>query len=306
MNLTRTSRTILLVVLFPILLSGCLDSDPAPAYDPYAQLAADLETIDEYLLVNGISNVLSDPRGVRIQINTLGTGLTALGTNKVKINYKGFVLGSAEDFETGIATGRELRGYIPGWQIAFSVLPVGSTGSIYVPSPLAYQNQTNGTIPANAILKFDFEFVDIEESSAEIGKFTSDTTAIENYLSSKAITATDAGNGVHYVVTQQGSGPMPSLYDKVKVNLKFKNLTNDATVAFEQNREPSETFDSRVADNINGVSIVLRKLPVGSKATVYIPSGIGFGPYPVVDQNNNQVLPPNTNLIVEVELLSIL
>jgi FKBP-type peptidyl-prolyl cis-trans isomerase FkpA len=54
-------------------------------------------------------------------------------------------------------------------------------------------------------------------------------------------------------------------------------------------------------DYINGIKVALMKIGVGGKITVYIPSGLAFGP---VD-NSASALPANSNVIYEVELLEI-
>jgi FKBP-type peptidyl-prolyl cis-trans isomerase len=283
-------------------LTSCLDSDDT--MDPYTLLVQDTETIDNYLVSNGLT-AIEDPSGVRIVIHQLGTGLPALTTNKVDIDYSGKVLGTSTAFDEGNVNGL-LSDYIPGWQIAFSILPAGSKATLYIPSYWGYGNVPKQSIPENSILTFDITFYDIVESSQELQKLASDTLAIDTYLTSKSIDAIKDDSGLRYVVTELGSGQIPtSWYDKTKLKFSYKLLTDDTKVVATAEQEPSDDFYSRVVDYIHGIKIALLKLPAGSKATLYIPSGLGYGPKTASDQGVI-VVPANSNLIVDLEFIDII
>ena len=51
---------------------------------------------------------------------------------------------------------------IAGWQYAFRHLRSGAKAVLVVPSPLAYQDQERGKIPANSILVFNVEFLGMD------------------------------------------------------------------------------------------------------------------------------------------------
>jgi FKBP-type peptidyl-prolyl cis-trans isomerase len=286
------------------LLNGCIESNEP--YDPYATLTKDIATIDDYLSDNSIT-AIKDVRGVRMVIDELGTGLPALESNKVKVAYSGRVLGSSTPFETGVVTGNILRGYILGWRIAMTTLPVGSKAEIYIPSPLAYGNQDQSKIPANSILVFDIDFQDIEESETEKQRLHNDSTAIDSYLTTKEIqNVVSVPGGLRYVVTQEGTGPQPAMYTPVKLKLTYKLLTKDTETAHTQTLEPSANYGSRVVDQINGLKLGLQLMKEGGKATFYIPSGLAYGPDVISNESNAVIFPANSNLIVEVELLDVL
>jgi FKBP-type peptidyl-prolyl cis-trans isomerase len=303
MKSIRLIFTFALLATITFLFNGCLDSEEP--YNAYAQLQKDLATIDEYLDDNLIV-AIEDKRGIRMDIETLGTGLSALQTNKVKVNYVGRVLGSASPFDQGVVTGRALNQYIDGWKIAMSTLPVGTTATIYIPSPLGYGKEASAEIPANSILVFDIEFQDIEETELEKEKFTSDTTAIDAYLAEKDfVDAITDPSGIRYRITQEGSGPTPTWFHAIKAKLVYKLLTNDGNVAFTQNLEPSDLYNSWVGNQIPGLQAGLQKMKLGGKTTFYVPSGLAYGPTAVTDSGAT-IFPPNANLIIEVELTDIL
>ena len=281
---------------------SCLDSDESE--DPLTQLLRETETIDNYLASNNITAV-KDVNGVRMVITELGEGLPATLTNKIDVDYVGKLFTNNTIFDQGNTTGL-LSGYIDGWKIAFSTLPAGSKATLYIPSYWAYKNSPNGSIPANSILVFDIEFNDIVESSQEIQRLTSDTVAIDAYLTSKNIVAIKDTTGIRYVINQLGGGPVPSWYDKVKMKYSFKLISNDTKVIYEDNNAaPTDNFHSRVVDYLPGMQVALQKLPEGSKATIYVPSGRAFGTTERLDQTGQVIVPANSNLIIELELTEV-
>lgn len=286
-------------------LSGCMDEGEEP-YDPYKQLEADIKTIDDYLSNQGITDVIKDPRGVRMVINgTLGTGPTALVTNRVKVAYTGYVLGNDTPFENNkVASGAPLSNYIGGWQIAMTTLPAGTSATVYIPSPYAYANRAMGSIPANSILRFEITFQAIERTETEKTKFTADSVAINNYLDGQEGIVTDE-SGVRYRITQEGSGGTPVHFSKLKAKIEYRLMSNASTVAYTQELDPTQNELNRVADLVNGLKIVLPKLNKNGKATIYVPSGLGFGTTAVTNQGTT-VIPANSNLVINVELFDFL
>jgi FKBP-type peptidyl-prolyl cis-trans isomerase len=85
---------------------------------------------------------------------------------------------------------------------------------------------------------------------------------------------------------------------------KIYLLSNDATPVITVVRQPSEAFASRLVDYINGMKVGLSKMNNASKATLYIPSGLAFGPNGATNAGT-LIIPGNSNIIVEVEVTSI-
>jgi FKBP-type peptidyl-prolyl cis-trans isomerase FkpA/FKBP-type peptidyl-prolyl cis-trans isomerase FklB len=122
-----------------------------------------------------------------------------------------------------------------------------------------------------------------------------DLVSIDEYLKSKGIQAIQDTSGLRYVITQQGKGPKPIITDTVVVNYVGKLMGSGEV--FDQSKQPV-TF--RLTGLIKGWQIGFPLLAVGSKATLYVPSGLGYGPrgYP-------SKIPQNANLIFDVELIRI-
>ncbi|MDL5050877.1 FKBP-type peptidyl-prolyl cis-trans isomerase [Oscillatoria amoena NRMC-F 0135] len=124
-------------------------------------------------------------------------------------------------------------------------------------------------------------------------KLTQDVAAIDAYLDSEGIVAIEDATGMRYVVTQEGSGAKPCLESAITFKYKGMLLTDGSV--FDQN---TTGLTYPLNQLILGWQIVLPKLKAGSKATLYIPSGYGYGASALTG------IPANSNLIFEIELVS--
>ena len=124
-----------------------------------AQLQADIATIDAYLAANNIT-ARQDPSGIRYVVKTNGAGGTPCLENQVSVVYRGVLLSNGREFDSGVSE-FELGTLILGWQIILTQYPKGTKLTLYIPSGYAYGTRGQGAIPANAILVFDIELVNI-------------------------------------------------------------------------------------------------------------------------------------------------
>ncbi|MBL0743423.1 FKBP-type peptidyl-prolyl cis-trans isomerase [Chryseolinea lacunae] len=284
-------------------LSSCLNS--GDTYNSQLQLTQDVTAIDNFLSTNNISAV-KDINGVRMVITKLGSGLPGQFTDSVDVDYVGKLFGSGATFDSGNTKGK-VQNYIDGWKIALTTLPAGSEATLYIPSLWGYQNRTDlAKIPANSILVFDIKFNKVMVGGTQISQFKTDTTAINNYITTKAVAnVVKDASGLRYVITSPGSGPIPSWYSKVKLKYSIKLLSDDTKVLATVEREPTVDSYSRVIDYIHGIKIGLQKMQTGSKATLYVPSGFAFGAQGAQDGSGSVIISPNTPLIIDIELVSI-
>ena len=70
--------------------------------------------------------------------------------------------GHVEPFNVNMTSDRSLGGMvIRGWTDGLTLLNKGAKAKFYIPSSLAYGSRPSAEIPANSILTFDIEVVDI-------------------------------------------------------------------------------------------------------------------------------------------------
>jgi FKBP-type peptidyl-prolyl cis-trans isomerase len=144
-------------------------------------------------------------------------------------------------------------------------------------------------------------------------KISSDSLLIVQYLAANEIDIADTEikNNVRYLISELGTGETPCLESFLIV--KYRGRLLKTGYIFDPDQLTQEDVDwqerevnfkdngVRLNSLILGWQIVLTSMPVGSKLTLYIPSGYGYG----TSGGPNGSVPVNANLIFEIELLEI-
>lgn len=139
-------------------------------------------------------------------------------------------------------------------------------------------------------------------------KIASDLVLIEQYLADNEIDIADTEikNNVRYRITELGTGETPCLESDIKI--KYRGSLMKTGYVFDPDQETEEDVDWQerettfnLSNLIVGWQIVLPSIPEGTKLTLYIPSGYGYG----TNVGGGGVIPINANLIFEIEFLEI-
>ena len=167
--------------------------------------------------------------------------------------------------------------------------------------------------------KFDeyFENSEAREKAKEerLAKILAETKAKFDEFLPKA---TELPSGLKYVITETKNGVKPNAGVNVKV--ACAGYFTDGKLfwtTWKELAEKYEMFDHRQDDAgayapfnavysneaklIAGFKEGLQKMNVGDKALLFIPSHLGYGP-----QGAGEVIPPNSDLVFEVELVEII
>ena len=147
-----------------IVISGCnKDESDCPYSDTSITVPpAEITAIEAYLATKGIANAVKDPRGFYYTIQTQGTGGTAGVCSQIAIYYTGTLTnGVVFDGTTGAPTTFTLGQLIPGWVKGIPLIKAGGRIQLYLPPTLAYGSNAVGSIPANSILIFDIELLEV-------------------------------------------------------------------------------------------------------------------------------------------------
>jgi len=139
--------------LFTLVLFSCKKEED--------QAAKDDKIIQTYLKEHSLTATKTSTGLYYIILNE-GTGTTPTLTSDIKVNYKGYLTDSTVFDETTtdyrIFTLYEL---ISGWQEGLQYTKEGGKIMLFVPSNLGYGANTKGTIPANSVLIFEIELLDV-------------------------------------------------------------------------------------------------------------------------------------------------
>jgi FKBP-type peptidyl-prolyl cis-trans isomerase FkpA len=146
--------------------------------DAQKQLVLDTKLIQEYAQKKGLKTSTT-ASGLHYIIQKLGTGIKPQAGDTVKVNYTGMLL-DGKIFDTSneqkakesqtynperkyepIAFPLGVQAVIQGWDEGLALLPKGSKALLLIPSKLGYGSQDLGVIPANSVMIFEVEMVDI-------------------------------------------------------------------------------------------------------------------------------------------------
>jgi len=129
----------------------------------------------------------------------------------------------------------------------------------------------------------------LDEPESPLDRWRNDVRAIDNYLIQNSLTAVKDGSGVRIVVDELGTGLPPNNGNDIQV--KYKGMLFSNGSVFDEG-----TASGKLPDYIVGWQAGLTLLPPGSIATLYIPSGYGYG------AAGRGSIPANAILVFDVEV----
>jgi FKBP-type peptidyl-prolyl cis-trans isomerase FkpA len=127
-----------------------------------------------------------------------------------------------------------------------------------------------------------------------------ETQAIQTYLTNAGLTATPHCSGMFYNIETQGTGEYPDMCSNISVHY-IGQLTNGNIF----DRTTTEPALLNLGRTITGWKNVVDMLRVGGKMQIYVPPSLGYGPYEQKDAQGNVIIPANSILVFEVNLLAI-
>ena len=210
----------------------------------------------------------------------LGTGEAVKQYDVIEVFYTGTLVGGKE-FDSNVKTGKSLRfqvgvgRVIKGWDLGVIGMKPNGERKLIVPPDLAYGPEAFGNlIPANSTLNF--------------------TIKLSKLIPSSKIT-----------VIAEGKGEQLKLGQFVDCKLSVKSSTG--------NEIADPTKESRLALSpkiLPGINQAIGGIKVGEKRKVIVNSELAFGDkgFPPVDQNGKKagsVIPPKSDLIIEIEATKI-
>lgn len=131
----------------------------------------------------------------------------------------------------------------------------------------------------------------IENPSTQAEK---QTNMILQYGIDKGLDLTSTESGIHYVITQEGSGDFPNKKSQVKAH--YAGTLLDGT-PFDSSYDRGEPLSFGLNQVIVGWQEAIQLLQKGSKGTFIIPSDLAYG------SRNMGVIQPNSVLVFDIELV---
>lgn len=134
-----------------------------------------------------------------------------------------------------------------------------------------------------------------EKGLTDEQQLQADIKKIEQYIADHHLTAQSTDSGLHYIITEPGTGGHPSISNNVTVRYVGKLLKNEKI--FDQT-SGNNTVTFALNSVIQGWQEGVPLLQKAGKGTFFIPSALAYGPYGSGD------IPANAPLIFEIELVN--
>jgi FKBP-type peptidyl-prolyl cis-trans isomerase len=202
----------------------------------------------------------------------------------------------------------------PGFEEGVSKMVKGGKATFIVPSAIAFGETGRGAmVPPYSTVIYDVEIIDVQTKADHdkqlAEKKKTETTKLETnkkqegdlmkkYLADHKITAKPTASGLIYVEKVKGTGARAAAGKKVKVHYTGTLLNGTKFDSSRDRNEPFE-FDLGKGQVIKGWDEGIALMNVGGKATLIIPSSIGYG-----ERDMGQI-PPYSTLVFDVELMGV-
>lgn len=259
--------------------------------------------IKKYLADNNITNAQKQTSGLYFQpVTTNPSGAKIVRGTIVSVRYIGRLLDAAGTVFDSTSTkngplifqvgaGRLIAGFEEG----VALMRIGEKAELILPSALAYGSRSKGSIPANSVLRFEVEVLDVDAI---------DDALIVKYLAEKNVTrAQKQPSGIYFLpITTNPTAPKPTVGSTVSVLYTGRFLDANGTVFDASSQNGNTPFSFRIGGNsvVKGFEEAITLMHKGDKAEVFLPSSQAYGPV-----GAGTTIPSNTVLRFELELLDV-
>ena len=142
-----------------------------------------------------------------------------------------------------------------------------------------------------------------EKAKAE--KFKSEEPGkLKAYLDKNKVTVATSASGVIIITQNPGSGRAIAKDDFVKINLTVSSIEGKKIFSTLDQKKPI-TFEFGKPFDTKGFDEAIATMKKGSKATVVVPSAMGFGEQGKKDMNGQDIITPYSPVVYDIEVLDL-
>ena len=187
-----------------------------------------------------------------------------------------------EPIEFPIGMGRVIK----GWDEGLMTMKPGGKRKLIIPAKLGYGERGTGSIPPNSTLIFDVELVSFSKPFKDTDFELPGQEIVKD-------------SGLRMIEHITGDGAKPENGQTVIVH--YTGLL-DSGVKFDSSHDRNKPFEFQLGMGrvIKGWDEGIADMTIGSKRTLIIPPELGYG-----SRGSGGVIPPNSVLVFEVELLGV-
>lgn len=187
---------------------------------------------------------------------------------------------------------------------ALMMMKVGDSLTIIVPLDTVPADQRPQGFENSSFLYYDISLKDLKTKATmdarvgEVNSFVATTIDAYNDGSLEGVQTTETG--LKYVIHEEGTGAAPDSADYVYVDY-YGSLLDKTTFDDSYKRGMPFAFQIKTGRVIPGWDEGIGLLPEGSKATLFVPSDLGYG-----EAGSPPVIPGGAELVFYVELISVI
>jgi FKBP-type peptidyl-prolyl cis-trans isomerase len=127
---------------------------------------------------------------------------------------------------------------------------------------------------------------------------------IQSYLTANKVTALPTESGVYIITQNPGAGRGIQKADFVKINLTVSSITGEKIFSTLDNDRPI-TFEFGQPFDTKGFDEAIATMKKGTKATVVVPSAMGFGEKGKKDMSGKDIVAPFSPIVYEIEVIDL-
>lgn len=273
----------------------------------------DDELISKYL--NG--NKITDDGLIILNINNK-KGRYAIEGDIMMINFSlqtlegDTIIYMFDDEPVAVRCGDQALGI--GFDEAMRLVPKGSTGKFVIPSSLAFDSiGLEESIAPYTSLLLDVEMVDImtineyEEKQKRIDEIQKaqaqkrlecEQSEIDEFVKTHDVRVLPTASGLYYLEIKKGTGDSVVAGDMVSIHYNLYNI-DDKLIETSYGKEPLQ-FIYGNGEMMPGIEEAISYMRKGGKATIIVPSKIGFGEYPIDND-----LPAYSTVIFDIDFVDL-
>ena len=201
-----------------------------------------------------------------------------------------------------------------GFAEAMRYVPEGGEAHFVIPSSLAFDsvgfedvigpytsfvlNVKNTNIYTQKEYEEEQKRLYEAEEAESLKRLQEEPARIEKFVKDHNVTFAPSATGVYYLEIMKGNGAAVEAGDLVSIHYRLYNL-DDKLIESSYNVEPLQ-FVFGNDEMVPGIEEALGNMRVGGKATIIVPSTMGFGDI-AIDKD----LPANSTVIFDLELIDV-
>ncbi len=301
-NASRFRLLFALLAALSLLSTACSKDKEFVDYGPI-----DDGIIQKYLADKAITTAQKQPSGLYfVPTTTNATAKQVVMGSNVSIRYTATLLDGTVFDATSLRNNTPVSfvvgksNVLTGLQLGALLMHLGDKATLLLPSGLAYgaggtTGQNNTVVPANTVVRFDIEVVDLDFA-------LTDDAIITQYLTTSSITtAQKQTSGLYYVPVTSNPSGTPAVAGKT-ISVLYTGRLMNGTVFDASSQRNNVPLDFLLGSGsvIKGWDEGIALMRKGEKAILIIPSALAYGP-----NSPSTTVPANSVLRFEVEVVDV-